>query len=160
MTKVIYFLFITLFLLACTNKSNNEVVVYTSVDQVFSEPVLKEFEKQTGIKVNAVFDTEETKSTGVLNRLIAEKNNPQCDVFWSGDPMRADVLKQRGITEAYHSPAASGINEVFVDKDYNWIGFSARARVLLINTNLVKPQDFPFSILDLTNEKYKAQFTI
>lgn len=160
MTKAFHCFFISLFLLACTNTSNNEVAVYTSVDQVFSEPVLKEFEKQTGIRVNAVFDTEETKSTGVLNRLIAEKNNSQCDVFWSGDPMRADVLKQRGITETYRSPAASGINEVFIDKDYNWIGFSSRARVLLVNTNLVKPQDIPSSILDLTNEKYKGKFTI
>src|SRR5215216_5140650 len=143
MTKVIYFLFITLFLLACTNKSNNEVVVYTSVDQVFSEPVLKEFEKQTGIKVKAIFDTEETKSTGVINRLITEKNNPQCDVFWSGDPMRADVLKQKGITKPYNSPVSSGINPVFMDKEMNWIGFSSRARVLLINTDLVKEDDIP-----------------
>jgi iron(III) transport system substrate-binding protein len=74
MARAFYILFITLFIAACTNKSNNEVVVYTSVDQVFSEPVLKEFEQQTGIKVNAVFDTEETKSTGVLNRLIAKNN--------------------------------------------------------------------------------------
>ncbi|MEJ7830604.1 MAG: hypothetical protein WKF91_20510, partial [Segetibacter sp.] len=50
---------IAFLLTSCTSK-NNIVVVYTSVDQVFSEPVLKEFEKQTGIKVNAVFDTEET----------------------------------------------------------------------------------------------------
>ena len=160
MKKVFPFLFITLFLFACTNKNKNEVVVYTSVDQVFSEPVLKKFELQTGIKVKPVFDTEETKSTGVLNRLIAEKNNPQCDVFWSGDPMRADVLKQRGITETYRSPAASGINEVFIDKDYNWIGFSSRARVLLVNTNLVKAGDVPSSILDLTKDKYKGRFTI
>ena len=79
--------FITILIVSCTGKSD-EVVVYTSVDQVFSEPVLKDFEKETGIKVKAVYDTEETKSTGVLNRLIAEKDNPQCDVFWSGDPVR------------------------------------------------------------------------
>ncbi len=163
MKPIRYFLLLSsviAFLLTSCTTTNNEVVVYTSVDQVFSEPVLKEFEKRTGIKVKTVFDTEETKSTGVLNRLIAERNNPQSDVFWSGDPMRADVLKQRGITEAYRSPAASGISEVFIDNDYNWIGFSSRARVLLINTNLVKPQDIPSSILDLTNEKYKGKFTV
>ncbi len=160
MKNAFHFFLITLLLAACTNKSNNEVVVYTSVDQVFSEPVLKAFEKQTGIKVKTVFDTEETKSTGVLNRLIAEKNNPQCNVFWSGDPIRADVLKQKGITEGYRSSAASDINEVFIDKDYNWIGFSSRARVLLVNTSLVKPQDYPSSILDLANEKYRGKFTI
>ncbi|NOX48300.1 MAG: extracellular solute-binding protein [Chlorobi bacterium] len=144
---------------ACGHNTN-EVVVYTSVDQVFSEPVLMEFEKETGIEVKAVFDTEETKSTGVLNRLIAEKDNPQCDVFWSGDPMRAGVLKQRVITQAYRSGAAQGISPVFIDKDYNWIGFSARARVLLVNMDLVKDEDIPKSILDLANGKYKGNIAI
>jgi len=50
-----------------------EVVVYTSVDDVFARPIAEKFEKKTGIKVRLVSDTEETKSTGLLNRLIAEK---------------------------------------------------------------------------------------
>ena len=94
--------------LASCTKRKNEVVVYTSVDQVFSEPVFRTFERETGIKVNAVFDTEETKSTGVLNRLIAEADHPQADVFWSGDPVRPFLLVKRGIAEPYLSPAASG----------------------------------------------------
>ena len=43
------------------------VTVYVSEDQVFSEPILKDFEKETGIKVKAVYDTEETKSTEIWN---------------------------------------------------------------------------------------------
>jgi len=144
----------------CSKKSSNEVVVYTTVDQIFSEPILKDFEKQTGIKVKALFDTEETKSTGVLNRLIAEKDNPQCDVFWSGDPVRAIILKNRGITTPYNSPAASDIEPHFKDKEFHWTGFSARARVLIYNTNLVKTEDVPKSIFDLVENKYSGQVTI
>jgi iron(III) transport system substrate-binding protein len=61
---------------AC-RRGAKEVVVYTSVDQPFSEPIFKEFEKRSGIKVLAVYDTEETKSTGVVNRLIAEARQPR-----------------------------------------------------------------------------------
>jgi ABC-type thiamine transport system substrate-binding protein len=84
------------------------VVVYVSHDQVFSEPILKDFEKETGIKVRAVYDTEETKSTGAMNRLIAEKNNPQADVYWANEPVRAEVLRQQGIAAPYTSPNAEG----------------------------------------------------
>ena len=56
----------------CFSKQES-VVVYVSEDQVFSEPILKDFERETGITVKSVFDTEESKSTGVMNRLIAEK---------------------------------------------------------------------------------------
>ena len=88
---------LTLLLAASCGSSNREagrtVVIYVSEDQVFSEPILKDFEKQTGIRVKAVFDTEEAKSTGVMNRLLAEKNNPQADVYWANEPVRADVLR-------------------------------------------------------------------
>ncbi len=147
-------------LVSCNSKSKNEVVVYTSVDQVFTEPVLKDFERETGIRVKAVFDTEEAKSTGVLNRLIAEKDNPQCDVFWSGDPIRADLLKQKGITTSYKSSAANDISPVFIDKDYNWIGFSARARILLYNTDSIKQDQLPSGLSDLVDEKYRGRFAM
>jgi len=82
-------------LTACSKTTGpaNEVVVYSSVDDIFARPICELFQKQTGIVVKLVSDTEETKSTGLLNRLIAEKTKPVADVFWSGDPMRAAVLK-------------------------------------------------------------------
>jgi len=150
---------ILLLVIGCDD-NNNSIVVYTTVDQVFSEPVLKDFESKTGIKVKAVYDTEETKSTGILNRLIAEKDNPQCDVFWSGDPMRTAILQNKNILYPYVSKAADGINKVFKDKDNFWTGFSARARVLIYNKNLLKEEDVPRSVFDLTNEKYKGNVAI
>src|SRR6185369_13741198 len=91
------------------------VVVYVSHDQVFSEPILRDFERDTGIKVRAIYDTEETRSAGAMNRLIAEKNNPQADVYWANEPVRAEVLRQQGIAAAYRSPSAEGIPAYFKD---------------------------------------------
>src|ERR671934_2116840 len=95
---------LTVFFVACQrqrvtespdpNKRADEVTIYVSTDRVFSEPILRAYEQKTGVKVNAVFDTEETKSTGLANRLLAEKNRPQADVFWSNEPVRTLVLKK------------------------------------------------------------------
>ncbi len=133
------------------------VVVYVSEDQVFSEPILKQFEKDTGIKVKAVYDTEEAKSTGAMNRLIAEKSNPQADVYWANEPIRAEVLKQKGISAPYFSPNAKDIPAVFKDPDGYWTGFSARARVLIVN-NRVKNK--PTSILAYTDPAWKGKAVI
>lgn len=103
------------FATGCGQKDTNEVVVYVSEDQVFSEPIFRDFEAETGIKVKAVYDTEETKSTGVMNRLIGEMHNPQADVYWANEPIRAIVLKQKGISEQYFSPNAEGIPANFKD---------------------------------------------
>ena len=102
-----------------------------SEDQVFSESIRKDFERETGITVRAVFDTEEAKSTVVMNRLVAERNNPQADVYWANEPIRAELLKQQGISAPYISPAANDIPALFKDPDGYWTGFSARARVLI-----------------------------
>ena len=115
-----------------TGGDAGSVVVYVSHDQVFSEPILKDFERETGIKVRAVYDTEETKSTGAMNRLIAEKNNPQADVYWANEPVRAEVLRQRNIAAPYRSPNAEGIPAPFRGPQDYWTGFAARARVLIV----------------------------
>ncbi len=130
-------------------------MVYVSEDQVFAEPVLQRFEQQTGIKVRAVYDTEESKSTGVMNRLIAEKDNPQADVYWANEPIRAEVLKQKGVSEPYFSPNARDIPPEFKDPDAYWTGFSARLRVLVVNDRL--RDSLPLSVLDYTDPKWNGR---
>ncbi len=140
--------------------NTNEVTIYVSTDRVFSEPILKAYEQKTSVKVNAVYDTEETKSTGLANKLLAEKNNPQADVFWSNEPVRTLVLKKRGVLASYKSASAEGIADTFKDAEGYWTGFSSRIRVIAYNTNLVKADDAPKSVLDLADPKWKGQVAI
>jgi iron(III) transport system substrate-binding protein len=145
--------------LAGCGSKGPEVVVYTAVDEDFSRPIVEAFEKETGIKVRFVTDTEETKSTGLVNRLLAEKARPQADVFWSGDPVRTALLKKHGVTAAYQSPAAKGLPPEDADPEHFWTGFSARARILLVNTEhqAIKKGALPQSVRDLANPRFKGQ---
>ena len=143
-----------------SSPGERSVTIYVSTDRVFSEPVLRAYEKQSGVRVNAVYDTEETKSTGLANRLIAEKTRPQADVFWSNEPVRTLVLKGRGVLAPYRSPSAQGIPPVLADPDGYWTGFSARIRVIAYNTTLVKVDDAPRSIFDLADPKWRDQVAI
>ena len=143
-----------------TDNGGRTVTIYVSTDRVFSEPVLREYEKRSGVKVNPVYDTEETKSTGLANRLLAEKPRPQADVFWSNEPVRTLVLKSRGVLAPYKSPSAEGIPAALVDPDGYWTGFSARMRVIAYNTKLVKPDEAPTSVFDLADPKWRGQVAI
>jgi iron(III) transport system substrate-binding protein len=135
----------------------NEVVVYVSHDQVFSEPILKDFERDTGTRVRAVFDTEETKSAGLMNRLLAEKAHPQADVYWANEPIRADVLRQRGISAPYRSINATGIAAQFRDPNDYWTGFSARARMLVFDPRLPRK---PASVRAYSQPQFHGQAVI
>jgi iron(III) transport system substrate-binding protein len=159
-TACVFTLALTIVGLAgCRSDSQGDgqtVTVYVSTDRVFSEPVLREYERRSGVRVDAVYDTEETKSTGLANRLLAEKARPQADVFWSNEPVRTLMLKARQVLAPYRSSSAEGIPATLVDPEGYWTGFSARMRVIAYNTRLVMPQDAPQSVFDLADPRWKG----
>ncbi len=134
-----------------------EVVVYTALDQGFSQPILKRFEEQTGIRVLAKYDTESTKTVGLVNAIRGEKERPRCDVFWNNEIVNTIRLKQEGLLQEYRPEAAAGYPATFRDPDGMWTGFAARARVLLVNTDLVKPDQMPDSVEDLADPAWKGR---
>ncbi|MBI4243526.1 MAG: extracellular solute-binding protein [Planctomycetes bacterium] len=145
----------------CTkSSSDNEVVIYTALDLMFSEPILKQFELSTGIKVKIVSDTEAAKTVGLVNKLIEMKRKPEADVFWNNEIVRTIVLKNKGVIDPYVSKNAAEIPASFRDKDETWVGFAARARVILYNTNLVDKKDAPTSIFDLAKPKWRGKVVI
>ena len=129
--------------------SRARVVLYTSLDEPFSRPLAEEFERTTGITVEFLTDDEVDKSVGIAGRIKAERANPLCDVHWNNEPGNTEVLRTAGLYDAYKSPAASGIPDRWLDADGYWTGLAARARVILVNTDLVKPAEMPTGLADL-----------
>ena len=145
-----FFLLILFCLVACTSR-NDALIVYVSVDQNYAEPVLKKFEQQTGIRVLAVYDLEASKTTGLVNRILAEKKNPQAAVFWSGEFVQTIALKQAQQLEPYLSHNAAEIPPQFKDPAGYWTGFAGRARVFIVNTEILEPHQYPGSLSDMLN---------
>lgn len=140
--------------------TRKEVVVYTALDRGFSEPVLQLFEKETGIKVLARYDTESTKTVGLVNAIRAEKDRPRCDVFWNNEIVNTIRLKKEGLLEAYKPAAAATYPAAFRDPDGYWHGFAARARVLICNTNITGKGLLPEGISDLADPVWKKRVGI
>ena len=159
MTRLV-FLLAFLMLSGCGQERSSEVVVYTAHDRNLSEPVLNAFAEMTGIHVRAVYDVEANKTTGLVNRLIAEKGRPQADVFWNNEVGRTIILKEKGVLAPYRAPGSAGRPEQYVDPDGYWTGFAARARVLVVNTNVVPADGYPASIESLADPLWKGKVAI
>jgi iron(III) transport system substrate-binding protein len=128
----------------CGGQGESTVIVYCAQDQVFAEPLLAEFTRQTGIKARAVFDSEAVKTVGLANRLLAEKDHPQCDVFWGNEELRARQLAARGVFRATDGFATFGF----------------RSRRIVINTNKVSLAEAPRTLAELTNATWRGKVAL
>ena len=131
-------------LLAGCSSSGDSVTVYTSQDQVYAEPILQRFEQETGVRVRAVYDSEVVKTVGLINRLIAEKNRPRCDLFWNNEAFRTHQLAARGVLAA--------------DEPIELFG--ARTRQWVWNTNRLGRTELPSSLVALTNAQWRGRVAI
>lgn len=116
-----------------------DVVLYCSLDQVFSEELVREFERETGLTVRAEFDVEAQKTVGLVARLREERARPRCDVFWNNEIAHTVALAEEGLFAAYDSPSAADVPERWRDPARRWTAFAARARVFIVNTELADP---------------------
>ncbi len=144
-------------LTASCGDESEYVVVYTALDRSFSEPIFEMFTEKTGIRVRAQYDTESTKTVGLTNRIRAEKKRPRCDVFWNNEILNTLRLKQEGFLEKFVPAEAENYPDAFKDAEGYWHGFAARARVLIVNIELVKGEDFPKSVVDLADPRFRGQ---
>lgn len=129
-------------LTAC-NRARSTVTVYAAQDQVYAEPILKEFERQTGIRVRAVYDSEAVKTVAIAQRLLNERSNPKCDVFWGNEELRTRQLAGKGVFRETNGWAAFGYR-------------SRRIAMAGATTNLPTPVSFQ----DLTNASYRGRLAL
>lgn len=146
-----------LLLFSCGPKPD-EVVVYTSVDDVYAQQIFDAFRRETGLRPLAVYDTEEAKTLGLVHRILAERTHPQGDVFWSGDCARSAYLKAEGVLEPYRAPTSLAIGPAWRDAQFAWTGFGARARVIVYNTRKVKTP--PRTLEDLADPRWKGRVAL
>ncbi len=156
----IYLSFICCFLLLAVSGyrtgigAADTVVVYTSVDQPFAEPIFAEFTRKTGIKVLPVFDTEAAKTVGLANRLRAEASVPKADVFWSSEFAHTIRLANEGLFAAYAPASATDLPQLYRDSANLWTCAGLRARVLIVNHKLARER-WPDSVQDLLNPEWQ-----
>ena len=113
-------------------------MLYTSIDEPIARPIVREFEKQTGIRVTLVTDSEASKTVGLAERLRAEKANPQADVYWGNEPFHTINLAEEGVLAAYESASAQDVYERYRDPEHRWAGNALRARVIAHHTNALR----------------------
>ena len=145
----------------CLPQRPNEVVVHSALDREFSEPILNDLAKEMDLTIRPKYDMESNKTVGLVTGIIQNAARPQADLFWNNEILHTLRLQKLGLLEVYRSDQADFYPESFVSRENQWHGFAARARVLIVNTDLLPdPEERPDSVLDLANPKWKGKCAI
>jgi iron(III) transport system substrate-binding protein len=147
-------------LAACGGDERDTLTLYCAHDALFSEPILELFEARTGIEVEVVGDTEAAKTVGLVRRLIQLAERPEADVFWNNEILGTLRLAELGLLERHEFAGAAGIPAEFRDPEGRWLGFGARARVLVYNTELLAEAEAPSSLFELAEPRFANQVAL
>jgi iron(III) transport system substrate-binding protein len=121
--------------------SSDALVVYCAHDEQFASQILRDFESETGIRVAVVYDTEATKSLGLVNLIAREQRHPRCDIFWNNELLGTLDLARQGFLLPYQGPGWQRMPPHARDPEGLWAGFAARLRVVIVNTNHLEPDE-------------------
>lgn len=138
----------------------SDVILYCSVDQGIAEPIVAAFEKQSGLSVKVRYDTEASKTVGLVQKIRAEKASPLADVFWSSEIFHTIRLANEGILTPYTSEQTRDWPARFADAQGRWYGFGLRVRVIGYNTGRVSKEDAPRCLEDVLHGRWKDRLVM
>ncbi len=132
-----------------------ELVVYSGRSDKFVKPVVKAFTEKTGIKV--VLHTG--SSTALLNKLKLEGERTQADLYISNDAGNLQKGSELKLFSAMDDNSVAVIPQDYRAEDNSWVGLSARARVLVVNSKDESVAGIK-SVFDLADPKLKGKLAI
>jgi len=135
--------------------ANEELVVYSGRSDKFIKPIVNAFKAETGIDVIL----HSAKSTALLNKLHLEGKRTDADLYISNDAGNLQRGAELGLFEAIPKKLTAPIPANYRSPDNLWLGLSARARVLVVNTNSSAANSIN-SVFDLAKPEYKNRIAI
>ena len=121
------------------------IKIYSERQPLLIEPLLKEFEEKTAIKVQWIYSQK-----GLVQKIILEKNRPVADVYLSSDISRLIDIAEAGATiqlnQGFQVPS-------YLQSD-DWVGLTQRARVFFVSEKFAN-QDLSYE--DLIDDQFQGR---
>lgn len=116
---------------ASAGDDENKLVIYCPHPLSFINPLVEEFEKESGIKVEVV-----AAGTGeLLKRVESEKANPLADIFWGGS--LSTMKPKANLFEPYKSANEEHVQDAFKNTEGSITRFTDIPSVIMVNTDLI-----------------------
>lgn len=134
--------------------ATNEVNIYSYRQSSLIRPLLKAFEKKTGIKSNVVF-----AKRGLIARARAEGTNSPVDLILTVDIGRLTTAVKEGVTQSVKSQFLSKqIPVQYRGTDNRWFALTTRLRVIYASRDRVNQN--AITLEELATRKWKGRICV
>jgi iron(III) transport system substrate-binding protein len=134
-----------------------DLVVYSGRNENFVAPVVEAFTAATGIQVRVRYGDG---TSDLAATLLNEGETTDADVFWAQDPAWIGAIADQGLLTELPDDLLGLVSEEYRDADGQWVGVTARSRVLVYNPELVSEDELPQSVSELTEPQWNGRFGI
>ena len=114
------------------------------------------FEKQTGIQVNIRNDDEDV----FANQIIQEGSRSPADVFYTENSPALEDLQEKGLLAPVDPTTLAQVSSIYNSPQGDWVGVTARVSVMIYNTDLIKPDELPTSVMQLADPKWNGKLAL
>ena len=129
------------------------LIVYSGRSKSLVEPIIKQFEKETGIEVKVNYGG----TTQLAAALLTEGDKSPAALFWAQDAGALGAVSKKAMFEKLPETILTQVPSDFRDADGFWVATSGRARVLAYSPERVKMEELPESVFDLTQPMWKGR---
>jgi len=141
---------------ACGGGDGERLTIYAGRSQSLVQPLLEQFAKDTGIKINVRYGD----GTELALAILEEGGNSPADVYYGQDVGALGALKAAGRLTVLPDSILNAVDPAFRSPDGLWVGISGRQRVIVYNTDAIDPATLPPSVLDYTAPEWKGRIGI
>ncbi|MFP4173755.1 MAG: extracellular solute-binding protein [Candidatus Hydrogenedentota bacterium] len=131
----------------------DSLVVYSGRSQSLVEPIIEQFEEETGIRVQVKYGA----TPQLAMTLREEGERSPADVFWAQEVSALEALDEEGFFSALPGHVFEDGNPAVRHAEDHWAATSGRARVLAFNTDMVSADELPGDVRELTDSQWEGR---
>jgi iron(III) transport system substrate-binding protein len=137
---------------AATGSGADVLIVY-SRDRDLAEPLFKQFERQTGISIRARWGDP----IDLAEAIIADGDKSPADVYYGPLSDALGALSAAGRLTRLSDQQLNRVPAQYRSPGGTWVGTAGRAHAVFYNTDKLRPDQLPDSILGFTDPAWRGR---
>ncbi|MDJ0348762.1 iron ABC transporter substrate-binding protein [Cryobacterium sp. PH29-G1] len=136
--------------------SDGAFTLYSGRDEALVQPLIDQFEEQSGISVDVRYGN--TAELGAL--LLEEGDATPAQVFLAQDAGALGALSNADLFATLPAATTDAVPAGFTSTDDTWVGVTGRARVIAYDSEVLQAADVPASVDAFTDPAWAGKFGI